>query len=149
MEQFKLRIKRRIILFSGAALVTAVLCIYDFFILRYSEKGSMAEGMVSGFQFGLILGMGKLALIQVIKLSKAIKDDKKLKMLYNKEHDERLKLIRSKSGMPMLLITSVLMIIAAIVSGYFNTTVFLTLLIAAMAQLVIGLIVKLYCMKTM
>lgn len=110
---------------------------------------SMRPTMVVGFQFGLILGIGMLSLIQVIKLSKIIKDDKKLKILHNKEHDERLILIRSKSGMPMLLITSVLMIIVAIVYGHFNTTVFITLVLAAMIQLLIGLIVKLYCMKTM
>lgn len=136
-------------LFSGTALGAVVLCIYDFFAMGNLEKESMAEGMVSGFQFGLILGIGMLALIQIIKLSKVIKDDKKLRMLHNKENDERLKLIRSKSGMPMLMITSILMLVAAIISGYFNTVVFSTLVIAATAQLSIGAIVKLYCLKTM
>lgn len=136
-------------LFSVGVLGAAILCIYDFFVMRNLEMESMRPTMVVGFQFGLILGIGMLSLIQVIKLSKIIKDDKKLKILHNKEHDERLILIRSKSGMPMLLITSVLMIIVAIVYGHFNTTVFITLVLAAMIQLLIGLIVKLYCMKTM
>lgn len=149
MEQYKEKIKRRIMLFSVGVLGAAILCIYDFFVMRNLEMESMRPTMVVGFQFGLILGIGMLSLIQVIKLSKIIKDDKKLKILHNKEHDERLILIRSKSGMPMLLITSVLMIIVAIVYGHFNTTVFITLVLAAMIQLLIGLIVKLYCMKTM
>ncbi len=149
MEQFKMKIKRRIMLFSVGTLGAAALCVYGFFAMGSTEKESIVDGTIAGFQFGLIFGIGMLTLIQIIKLSMVIKDDKKLRILYNKEHDERLKLIRSKSGMPMLMITSVIMLITAIISGYFNTVVFLTLVIAATVQLSIGAIVKLYCLKTM
>ena len=149
MEKFKGRIKRRIILFAGMTLITAVLGVYDFFAAGNLEKASMTDGIVSEFQFGLIFGIGMLALLQIIKLSRVINDDKKLRMLYNKEHDERLKTIRSKAGMPMLMITSVIMLIAAIIAGYFNIVVFYTLVMAAVVQLSVGAIVKLYCMKTM
>lgn len=149
MENFKLRLKRRISLFSGMILLTVGLGVYDFFESSSSEKLSMTDGIVSGFQFGLIFGIGILAVIQTIKINMVMKDDKKLKMLYNKEYDERLKAIRSKAGMPMLMVTSVMMLIAAIISGYFNIVVFYTLVIAAMVQLLIGIAVKIYCMKTM
>jgi len=149
MENFKMGIKRRILLFSGMILLAAVLGVYGFFASGNSEKASMTDGIISEFQVGLIFGIGVLALVQIIKLNIAMKDDKKLKMLYNKEHDERLKAIRSKAGMPMLMITSVMMLIAAIIAGYFNIVVFYTLVIGAMVQLSIGTIVKLYCMKTM
>jgi hypothetical protein len=79
----------------------------------------------------------------------AIKDERKLKMAYNRENDERMKAIRAKAGMPMLLITSVMMVIAAIIAGYFNIVVFYTLTAAAMMQLLLGVSVKLYHMKTM
>ena len=79
----------------------------------------------------------------------AINDETKLKILYNKEHDERMKTIRSKAGMPLIAITSMLMVIAAIVAGYFNIVVFYTLVIAVAAQLSVSAMVKLYCMKTM
>ena len=149
MEKFKMRIKRRIILFSGMTLITAVLGVYDFFAERNFEKASMTDSIVSEFQFGLIFGIGIVALLQIIKLSMVIKDDKKLRRLYNKEHDERLKTIRSKAGIPMLMITSVIMLIVAIIAGYFNIVVFYTLVMVAIVQLSIGAIVKLYCMKTM
>jgi len=148
MENYKVSIKRRIILFSGLILLTAILGVYDFFISG-NVDASMTDEVVSGFQFGLIFGLGILALIQVIKLNMVIRNDKKLKILYNKEHDERLKAIRSKAGMPMLMITSVMMVISAIIAGYFNIVVFYVLAITAMVQLSIGTIVKLYCMKTM
>lgn len=149
MEKFKSKVKRRIILFSGMTLITVLLGVYGFFVVGNPEKGSMSDGIISGFQFGIIFGIGMLSLLQIIKLGMVIKDDKKLKMLYNQEHDERLKTIRSKAGMPMLMITSELMLIAAIIAGYFNVVVFYTLVIAAMIQLSIGAILKLYYMKTM
>lgn len=149
MEQFKTKIKGRISLFKVMTMMAVAFGSYDVFVVGNSETERLAEGAVAGFQSGIILGVGIIALAQVVKLSMIIKDEKKLKLLYNKEHDERLKAIRSKAGMPMLMITSIMMLIAAIVAGYFNTTVFSTLVIAAIVQLLIGIIVKLYSMKTM
>lgn len=146
MEQFRMKIKRRIMLLFVGTLGAVALCIYGFFTMGGTTK---VDGTVTGFQFGLIFGIGMRALIEIIRMSMVMKDDKKLRMLYNKENDERLKLIRSKSGMPMLMITSILMLVAAIISGYFNTVVFSTLVITATVQLLIGVIVKLYCLKTM
>jgi hypothetical protein len=149
MEEFKKKIKQRIIIFTGMALVAVVFGIYDSFVISNSKESSMAAGMVAGFQSGIILGMGILSLIQIIRLRKSITDETKLKKLYNQEHDERLKTIRSKAGMPMLMIASIVMLIAAIIAGYTNITIFYTLVIAAIAQLSIGAIVKIYCFKTM
>ena len=49
---------------------------------------------------------------------------KELKIQYNKENDERMKAIKAKAGMPMLLITSIVMIIVGVIAGYFNFTIF-------------------------
>ena len=57
--------------------------------------------------------------------------------------------IRAKAGMPMLLVTSCVMVIAGIIAGYFNVTVFMTLTAAAMCQLLVGSLIKMYYMKTM
>lgn len=149
MEEFKMKIKRREILFTVMTLVAVALGIYNVFIMSNSADASKTDGIITGFQFGIIFGMGILASIQLIKLNSVIKDETKLKMLYNQEHDERSKAIRSKAGMPMLVITSILMLISAIIAGYFNIIVFYTLVIAATVQLSIGIIVKLYYMRTM
>lgn len=149
MKEFKKTVKRRIALFSGLTLAALVLGVYNVFFMNASENVTMTDGVISGFQSGLILGIGLIAVFQIFKLTRAINDETKLKLLYNQEHDERLKTIRSRAGMPMLMITSVLMLIAAIVAGYFNIVVFYTLVLAATAQLSIGAIVKLVCMKLM
>lgn len=149
MEKFRTKVKRRILISSGMALVAIVLGFYSIYSLNYSDSSTMSDGFVAGFQFGLIVSIFGLSVFDIIKLSLAINDETKLKVLYNKEHDERLKTIRSKAGMPIIAITSVLMIIAAIISGYFNIVVFYTLVVAVIAQLSVSAMVKLYCLKTM
>lgn len=136
-------------MFSGVTLVAIVLGAYRIFTIDSSNDASLEYGRVVGFQFGIICGIGILSLIQIIILSRAVKDEIKLKKLYNQEHDERLKTIKSRAGMPMLMITSIIMLIAAIIGGYFNIVVFYTLVIASTVQLFLGAIVKIYCMKTM
>lgn len=149
MDQFKQSIKRRLIMLSIMVLICLALGIQGYLMTGTTEDGSMSDGIVSGFQFGLIFRIGIRALIEIVTLTRAMKDDKKIKLLYNKENDERMKVIRSKAGMPMVMITSVMMLTAAIIAGYFNIIVFYTLVIAAMVQLTIGSTIKLYYMKTM
>ncbi|MBO1266270.1 hypothetical protein J3A84_14630 [Proteiniclasticum sp. SCR006] len=149
MENYKRTIRHRIGLFTGLILLTAVLGVYSSIAMGNPENTGISDGALSGFQMGLIVGLGVLALTQLFKLSMAVKDERKLKLAYNRENDERMKAIRAKAGMPMLLITSVLMIIAAIIAGYFNIVVFYTLTAAAVVQLLLGVSVKLYHMKTM
>lgn len=149
MENYKRTIRHRIMLFTGLILLTVALGIYSITAMGNPENAGISGGALSGFQLGLITGLGILALTQLFKLSMAIKDERKLKMAYNRENDERMKAIRAKAGMPMLLITSVMMVIAAIIAGYFNIVVFYTLIAAAMMQLLLGVSVKLYHMKTM
>ena len=149
MENYKRTIRYTIGLFAGLILLTAALGIYSITAMGKPGNAGISGGALSGFQLGLITGLGVLALTQLVKLSMAMKDERKLKMAYNRENDERMKAIRAKAGMPMLLITSVMMVIAAIIAGYFNIVVFYTLTAAAMMQLLLGVSVKLYHMKTM
>lgn len=151
MEKFRTTIKRRIVISSGMALVAVVLGVFSIYWIIISDHSAatLSDGFVAGFQFGLIVSIFGLAVFDIIKLSLAINDETKLKVLYNKEHDERLIAIRNKAGAPMIVITSVLMIIAAIIAGYFNIVVFYTLVVAVSAQLLVSAMVKLYCLKTM
>ena len=149
MENYKRTIRYRIGLHIALILLTAALGVYSFFEMGTPENAGISGGALSRFQLGLIVGLGIRALTELVKLSMVVKDERKLKMAYNRENDERMKAIRAKAGMPMLLITSVMMVIAAIIAGYFNIVVFYTLTAAAMMQLLLGVSVKLYHMKTM
>lgn len=146
MGEFRDKIKKRIIAFECISVIAVVAGIYHVFIgIPGGYKGDdFSDGMGVGVSLGIITALGMLAVVQVIRLRRAIKDEKQLKMLYNKEHDERLKEIRSKAGMPMIMIMSILMIVVGIVASSFNDVVFYTLFIAGSIQLFIGASLKLY-----
>ena len=149
MEKYRKIIKKRMILCSILAAISVVVGILD--QSEFFDRVSMftRNEEIAGFQLGLLCGFGIMASFLIYKYGKAIKDDTKLKMLYNKEHDERQNLIRQKAGMPMLMITSGIMIFASIIAGYFNEIIFNTLILSAMIQLTLGAMVKIYYMKKM
>lgn len=145
MRKYKKNLIIRICALSFVVLVAVILGIFDVFFATIEIKTSM----VFGFQCGLTLGLGVSALPLIIRYKKALESEEKLQLLFNKENDERMKAIKSKAGMPMLLITSFIMIIIAVVIGYFDVVVFYTLIVAALCQLVAACIVKFIYMRLM
>ncbi|MGI6545633.1 MAG: hypothetical protein ACOX2M_04225 [Fastidiosipilaceae bacterium] len=119
-------------------LVAVGLSIYNVFFA--SER--IKESFIFGFQFGAAISLGIISIAFLILYRRVLTDDKKLKLQYNKENDERLKTIRAKAGVPMVLITSIFMIIAGIIAGYFNLTIFITLVVAAVSQMLIAAVTK-------
>lgn len=151
MEKFRRKIQRRALGFRSMVVIAVIAGVYDVFggILGISQRGDFSDGMVGGFSLGTIVALGILAVVQLTRLRKAMNDETQLRMLYNEEHDERAQAIRSKAGMPMILIMSISMLVAGVIGGYFNEVIFYTLFAAGFAQLLIGAAVKIYCMKTM
>lgn len=98
--------------------------------------GALAGGLLVGF-----LGMAKF--------HRALREDTALRRLYNQEHDERMQAIRAKVGFPMTVFLGVGLIAAGLVATFFNLTVALTLVIAAVAQLLVCLGVKFWYTRTM
>ena len=98
------------------------------------------------FQSGFLMGLAILSLFMLIKYRKLLRDERSLRESYNRETDERMVLIRSKAGMPALLITSIVMIFAGIFGGYYNIIIFYTLLAAGLCQILLGVCLKFYYM---
>lgn len=138
MEKYKKIMIVRMFLLSILALLTVGLGIYDVFLATAEIKASE----IFEFQCGITTAFGILALLRIIRYRKALRNDKELQIQCNKENDERMKAIRAKAGMPMILISSIIMIIAGIIIGYSNMVVFYTLIAAAVIQLVIVCITK-------
>jgi hypothetical protein len=148
MEKFRKKIIVSTITAGIINLAAIGFCIFDLLIISERISFKPENEMLLGFQSGLLLGIGMVALVNIIKYRKALRDQQELQILYNKEHDERQLLITQKAGMPMLVITSSIMVFAGVISGYFNTVVFYTLIAAAMVQLLIGLSAKIYYSRT-
>ena len=143
MEQYKKVVITRIFLLSILVLFAVGLSIYDVF----GASAKVRTNEIFEFQCGATAALGILALFQVIRYKKALRNEKELQIQYNKENDERMKAIRARAGMPLVLMTSIAMIVAGIIIGYSNMAVFCTLMIAAALQLVVAGITKLIYMK--
>lgn len=143
MEKYKkiIQIRRGIFLFC--ILLAVILGIYHTFFASETVKANI----VFDFQCGFIMALGIASILGMIHCSRILQDEGKLQIQYNREHDERIKTIRAKAGMPIMLISSIIMIEAGIIIGYVNTVVFYTLIIAALCQLVAGCVVKLVYQK--
>lgn len=149
MENYRKQIQRKMILLGLLALTAVALGIYNVFFESDPGTSDFEAGVLPGFRTGLAIALGGLALIQMIRYGQVIRDEKKLKELFNKAHDERLSAIRAKAGIPLLLITSVLIMIAAMIAAPLNITVFYSLLLATFGQLLIALCVKVYYLRKM
>lgn len=139
MEKYKKTLNNRIYALALVVLIAVALGVFDAFFATAEIKSSV----IFSFQCGLTSALGVISLALIARYKTALSDEKSIKLLFNKENDERMKAIKYKAGIPMLLITSILMIIAAVIIGYFNVTVFYTLIAASLCQLILSCIVKL------
>ena len=143
MEKYKKTLTKRIYALTLVVLIAVALGVFDAFFATAEIKSSV----IFSFQCGLTSALGVLSLALIARYKMALSDEKSIKLLFNKENDERMKAIKYKAGIPMLLVTSVLMIISAVIIGYFNVTAFYTLIAASLCQLVLSCIVKFVYIK--
>ena len=139
MQAYRKVIITRMVLLAALALFAAGLGTYDAFF----ASDAIRAHNVFAFQCGSTSALGVMALVYVMKYSQALRSDKILRQQYIKAHDERMKAIRAKAGMPLTLYFAVVMIAAGTVIGYWNELIFVTLVIAAVAQLLVAAVVKL------
>ena len=145
MELFKKKLKTRIILLCAVLLVFVAILLYNQFGASEALKDSLAFSFQCGFS-----AAGSFALVfWLMKYRSALKDEAKLRLLYNEEKDERMSAIRAKAGIPMVLILSMMLVLAGMVIGYFNETVFVVLICVALFQLLMSLLVKFYYVRKM
>ncbi len=100
----------------------------------------MRRGFVSGSAMGLLA----LMLFGLIRNLLAMKDEKKLKKLYNKVHDERSEQIYTHARSTAMSAFLLLGLAAVLVAGYFSIIVSLTLLACVVACSLLSVFFKLY-----
>lgn len=99
---------------------------------------------IFGFIYGLLIGMEIFCVGKVIKINKARDDYSLLRQMYIEENDERQILIRLKSGYPILTNLSLAIFLFAILAGFINKAVFVTLLSVGVFQLLVSKAIRLY-----
>ena len=148
MEKYRETIRKRRAWLCLPILLSSALAVYAvFFAGDKIHEG--AGAMALSFATGIFTSLGVLAAIFYLRLGRLLRDEAQLQQHYNRAHDERLRAIRAKAGMPMLLINALVLLAAAAIAAFYSETVFATLVLASLAQLTIGMVVKLVCMRTM
>ena len=135
MQHYKEKLKITNIFLTLGCIILAVFAVLAigselgwFHILKPVAGDSHWHSRWNGFVTGASCGVLGLLLYSLIRNRQALKDEKKLKKLYVKEHDERtiqiLTLARN-TAMQILLIGG---LVAVVIAGYFSITVSLTIL---------------------
>ena len=135
MEEFKKEVRNRMHYLQGFTAVVALIGAYDYFMIRNMVQKSISQKVAIGFQIVILIGIGILACIYLLKLGNAICNEEKLALLYARENEEHIEIFLKKSGMPMILITSMCMVLVGAVAAYFSIIIFYTLIAAAALQM--------------
>ena len=141
LEKYRREIKNRVSVYQALIAVALVFVIIGNVLLK--DRGQTVES-VRGFATGLSIGIELVCVFQLGKLWKMLKDEDVLKEVYIREHDEREALIQMKFGLHVIPILSFIILICAILVGFFNETIFYTLVIVGIGQILIALALKIY-----
>ena len=151
MEQYKEKLKITNWFLGFCCVVLAVFAVLAvggelgwFHILRPMAGDSHWQSAWFGFVTGACSGLLVLMLVGLIRNLGALKDEKKLKKLYVKEHDERtiqIVTLARNTAMQILLLTGM---VAVVIAGYFSITVSITILACIFASSVISLLLMAY-----
>ena len=122
MEKYKKTVITRIILLGVLVAIGIGTGLFDVFWAQ-----EHLDSFLFSFQCGSSVAMSLVAAIWLCRYRIILRDETKLQLQYNKENDERMKTIKAKAGLPVVLILSVILILVGMVVGYFNLSIFYTL----------------------
>jgi len=150
MENYRKTLKKENIILGVCIAVLAAFSLLGFAAeaglvqLTPAAGDSHWQSQWRGFVSGASMGVLGLMLYGLIRNIIAMKDEKKLRKLYNQVHDERaIQLFHNarSSAMSVFLIAG---LIATIVTGYFSVTVSITILVCVVFCSVTSMCFKLY-----
>ncbi len=144
MEQYKKSLKARIAAFSaGVAVLISLLVLGESDAFAQPGLNSFSE-FLRGFQTGILLSVSLVFIFFIVKYVWLLRNEEKLKSAYYAENDERHKLIMMKIGGNAMYVCTILILIAGIIAGYFDETVFFSLAGCALFLLLIRVALKIY-----
>lgn len=134
MEKFRKQIKRRlrtnVVLAIFLVALFAALMIMDATnawstFLPIEENGDNA--FLAGFRTGFCTSLIGYAVVKIIVLSRALKDEKKLKAMYIRETDERNLMIEQKTSSASFAVTIMGLAVACVIVSFFSRPILYTL----------------------
>ncbi|WP_226673527.1 hypothetical protein [Rossellomorea aquimaris] len=126
MEEFQRGIQTRIKLYH---LISALSFLVIVIPTTLNRQIWGEDDFTHGVQIGVFIGLQLILLLKSKKLRASIKNTQTLKHLYIEMNDERKKMIDAKSESMSFTIMAGSIAIATIVSGFYNHTIFITLIV--------------------
>lgn len=144
MTQYKMELSKRRVWMIAVCLLAAVAVVAGtVYGLGFAGDG-FDVGFKTGVQTGLFLGVLLILLRTIFQYSRALGDEKALEAMYIRENDERNRYIRDKIGGTGLDAAIIVQALSVIIAGFFDNTVFLTLLGTLISTVLIKATLKIY-----
>lgn len=145
METFRQKLKARVI---GLAAVILAMNIVYLALAVFGEKLFILSGVIPehmrAFTSGAISGLTLFLVIRLIVAAVSLRSPEAVKSRYIKENDERKQMIHQKTGSLGFQIAGVGLGFAAVVAGFFDETIFFTLLCALLFLALVKASLRLY-----
>lgn len=122
MENFRKQLKKSIKIYRVVIIAAIILWLGLNISVKLNGK-SRATDSSDGFCASVIVIMA----INIVQYSAALKNDEKLKKLYIRETDERMRLIYEKSNSSSFMTAIIVLGLSAMVASFYSETVFYTL----------------------
>lgn len=148
MEQYKKNLKTQNIISAIVALVTIAVMTLGFSgILTPTYADEHWAGFWNGLYSGMAMGICALSIVGIVINCMALRNEKRLKKQYIKENDERTQAIWAKSGGQSYWFIAGGMMLAVVISGYFNPVVCITILGCLVYFCLVRVALKIYYSK--
>ena len=144
LEKYKKEIGFRIIILVLLCIVALLAVIISNFYLK--DKFPLKED-VTDYVVGFFTGLELVSVFYMGMLVRAYRNRDILEKMYTKETDERVILIKMKSGANIIPIFSMVIVIVSLLVAYVSYEAFLALMIVAFVQIVFSKILKIYWSK--
>jgi hypothetical protein len=143
MDDYRKKLSRRLWALGVPAVLFAALNILLSLWFNRQRAGGIPD-FIRGFHWGVMLGVAAVFLYSLVRYTRALRNGEALKKLYIAETDERALMIRQKAAAGGMSLNLMGLAAAAVIAGYFNTTVFFALLGAALFSGLTNIALKLY-----
>ena len=151
MEAYKEKLKLQNWIFGIACLTLAVFAVLAlgselgwFSVLVPAIHDEHWKSTWYGYIFGSTIGVFAVMLTGLFRNLRALQDEKKLKELYVKSHDERNIRIATQARNAAMQILLCLGLVATIIAGYFNILVSITIFVCIWVSSSVSLLMMWY-----
>lgn len=144
LEKYKKEIGFRINILLLLCILALLSVVIGNFYLKY--KFPLKEDMTD-YVVGFFIGIELACVFYMSMFIKAYRNRDILEKMYTKETDERVILIKMKSGENIIPIFSMVIVIISLIVAYVSYEAFLALMIVAIVQIIFSKLLKIYWSK--